>query len=443
MSNGAADISLSMLSRMMVALGVKQLLVKELADNDNSKNQVYLGGNLGILNILPMGEVREETTPAGRAGLKAPMPFYWLLVDGSIVEARHTQIILYPQYPEIRLSGFLRGAYGAPNELMTIRQAGRLLFFGITEDRRTVGWAASPDSRLAAEVGALGQLQRTGIFQHIPLGTADTSRELLLQKLRSIHESGWLQSQRFHADGTVGLCKGTNCGGYTLEAQFGIVPNGKAEPDFEGWEIKGHVVATFNSAPTGQLTLMTPEPTGGIYKEQGPAAFVRQFGYADQSGVPDRINFSSPHRYGLKNPLTGLTLKFLGYDPGCNRITDPKGGFALTDEKGQEAATWHFAQLIQHWNKKHAKAAYVPYMSRTALRQEYSYGDRVRLGEDTNFLRFLKAMGDRKVYYDPGIKVENASTPYPNIKRRSQFRIRSVELNALYERFQTIRLVEN
>ena len=70
---------------------------------------------------------------------------------------------------------------------------------------------------------------------------------------------------------------------------------------------------------------MTPEPTGGIYKDQGPDTFVRRFGYADQSGIADRLNFSSPHRYGLRNNKTGLTLKFIGYDPDRNRITDPKG----------------------------------------------------------------------------------------------------------------------
>ena len=58
----------------------------------------------------------------------------------------------------------------------------------------------------------------------------------------------------------------------------------------------------------------------------------------------------------------------------------------------------------------------------------------MRLAEDTDFLRFLKAMADRKVYYDPGIKVENASTARPAVKRRSQSRIKSAEIGALYAR---------
>src|SRR4051812_1363803 len=135
-----ATLSLEQLRQMMAHHGVTQLLVKELAANDNSKNQPYLGGNLEILNLLPMGEVREETTPKGKTGLKAPLPIFWLRGDGSTTPAPHTQIILYPQYPEIRLSGFLKGAQGGPNELMTVRQAGRLLFLGVTSDRRIIGW---------------------------------------------------------------------------------------------------------------------------------------------------------------------------------------------------------------------------------------------------------------------------------------------------------------
>src|SRR4051812_34296589 len=99
--------SLQQLREAMTRHGVKQLLLKELAANDNSKNQPYLGGNLEILNLLPMGEVREETTPSGKSGLKAPLPLHWLRSDGSLTPAPNTQIILYPQYPEIRMSGFL------------------------------------------------------------------------------------------------------------------------------------------------------------------------------------------------------------------------------------------------------------------------------------------------------------------------------------------------
>lgn len=429
--------SLRQLREAMEQHGVTQLLLKELAANDNSKNQPYLGGNLEILNLLPMGEIKDETSAkTGESRLKAPLPLHWLRSDGSLTPAPSTQIILYPQYPEIRMSGFLKGTQGGPNELMTIRQAGRMLFLGITSDRRIIGWVTAPDSPVAREVKSLGDLKRTGVFQHVPIGTADTSRARLIQQLLAIHQMGWIASQRLDAAGAFCPCNGSNCGGYTLEAHLGVIPNGKAEPDFEGWEIKGHSVTDFLRPGSGNLTMMTPEPTGGLYKQQGPEAFVRKYGYADQSGIVDRLNFSSPHRYGLRNEKTGLTLQFIGYDVEKNSITDPKGGFTLADDNGNEAATWHFAGLIQHWNRKHAKAAYVPYKARKDPAQEYSYGGIVRLAEDTDFLRFLKAMAERIVVYDPGIKLEGAGSSKPTVKRRSQFRVRSGEIGALYSRLE-------
>jgi hypothetical protein len=50
-------------------------------------------------------------------------------------------------------------------------------------------------------------------------------------------------------------------------------------------------------------------------------------------------------------------------------------------------------------------------------------------------------MAEGKVYYDPGIKLENASTR-PHTKQRSQFRIKSVNLPALYHSMDIIDLCD-
>jgi hypothetical protein len=160
----------------------------------------------------------------------------------------------------------------------------------------------------------------------------------------------------------------------------------------------------------------------------------------DKSGRVDRLNFSSPHRFGIKNKNTGLTLSLIGFDAAARKITDATGGFSLIDDRGVEAATWHFASLLQHWNRKHAKAAYVPYTPRTSPRQQYHYADKVRLGEDTDFIRFLTALSEDKVFYDPGIKLEGISSPRPKAKHRSQFRIASSNLPDLYARMNIERL---
>src|SRR5271166_786938 len=100
MSASVADLNLATLRKMMAAHGVTQLLVKELARNDNSKNQPYLErGSLEILNLLPVGDVTEETTQKGESRLKASLPFSWLRDDGTLTEAPNAKLILYPQYP--------------------------------------------------------------------------------------------------------------------------------------------------------------------------------------------------------------------------------------------------------------------------------------------------------------------------------------------------------
>ncbi|WP_442915884.1 hypothetical protein [Loktanella sp. M215] len=44
----------------------------------------------------------------------------------------------------------------------------------------------------------------------------------------------------------------------------------------------------------------------------------------------------------------------------------------------------------------------------------------------------MAAVSAGSVYYDPGIKMEAAGSAKPLIKRRSQFRVRHADLNALY-----------
>jgi hypothetical protein len=90
------------------------------------------------------------------------------------------------------------------------------------------------------------------------------------------------------------------------------------------------------------------------------------------------------------------------------------------------------------WNRKHAQAVYVPAEFRLGSTREYRYGARVNLGEGTDLLRLISAVARGFVYYDPGIKLEGASTEHPSTKRRSQFRIKSGDLPALYASFAQV-----
>jgi hypothetical protein len=58
----------------------------------------------------------------------------------------------------------------------------------------------------------------------------------------------------------------------------------------------------------------------------------------------------------------------------------------------------------------------------------------------TDFLRFLSAVAEGAIYYDPGIKIVGVSTARPDTKKRSQFRIKSAQIPLLYRAIEEIDL---
>jgi hypothetical protein len=122
------------------------------------------------------------------------------------------------------------------------------------------------------------------------------------------------------------------------------------------------------------ITMMTPEPDGGFYKDADVAAFIRKFGYADKNDRPDRLNFGGRHVVGVRCPPTGLTMRLAGFD-ASQRRTEP------------------------NW--------------------QYAYGHMVRLAQRTDSLRLLRAFASGAMYYNPGIKVlAHGHQPPPHRRSR-------------------------
>lgn len=433
---------LSMLQELFLHHGVSRLLLKKLSPNDNSKNQVYLGSDFQALNSIPnLGVVTDTDDQAGskRDRFKAGLDFFWVDASGEAHRAPNAQLILYPKYPEVRMSGFLARCFNAPSEQMASRNEGRLLFLGIRDDGCILGHLTGPDNPIRNEIENMAFPDPEGVFFRLSLDRyqqATSSKEMLLSALYEIHNEGWIDSVRLDANRGLVPCRSSNCGGYTLEAMLGITPNGNSDPDYLGWEVKQHGVKNLdNPHGGGPITLMTPEPTSGLYREKGIEYFIREFGYPYKNGIPDRLNFGGIYKNGQRVDSTGLTLFLDGYDQPTGKITDTDGGIILLDDLEREAAIWKFSDMMSHWNRKHAKAVYIPSLIRKVPRQQYHYGNQVDLGEGTDFLMFLRAIDSGLVYYDPGIKLENASNLRPEIKRRSQFRIKPKELGALYKSF--------
>lgn len=415
-------------------LGATRVFCKPLAENDNSKQQIYLGSSFEVVQMFPFQQL--EVTEKGRdSTYKAKLDFYW--IDPSFTEqAIGAQLILYPQYPEVRLSGFLRGCALAPSEhLRPVPKKdrrfnngsdGRILFFGITGGGKTLAWLAHAKSAIAKEFqrnNVERSYPKDNIFFNLPILEQD-SKITLLKKLAEIRRKGWHPSIRLNKFGEVIPYSARNAGGYTLEALLGIIPNGRSEPDYMGWEIKAY--------GGNRLTLMTPEPDGGMYGNEGVKAFVRKFGAPSRNDV---LYFTGTHRAGHRNPKTGLTLVVCGFNPVNKRIEDVKGSVALLTDASRCAAAWSFSHLIIGWNKKHAQAAYIPYESEKEKAPAYRYLSPALMGRGTDFNRYLSSVCAGMVIFDPGSKIMNASTAKPSVQARSQFRMPLKHLKHLYQDF--------
>ena len=214
---------------------------------------------------MPHHEI--ETDNSNLAGsvrdrAKAGIDFFWLGENG-LHKAPKAQLILYPKYPEVRMSGFLMGCSEAPSGLMRQRLEGRVLFFGVTVDERIVGYVSPPEAELTNEFLAFNY-QTTGVFSDRPIYCLQQTTPEKSCWTNYVTYQRWVDTVSCLSSGLEPY-RAPNGGGYTLEAMLGITPNGFAEPDFMGWEVKQYSVNNFEKfVAKTPVTIFTPEPTGGF-----------------------------------------------------------------------------------------------------------------------------------------------------------------------------------
>ncbi|WP_157382447.1 MvaI/BcnI family restriction endonuclease [Burkholderia ubonensis] len=429
------------LLRCLAGHGALHIYCKFLAENDNSKQQVYLGKSFEVLQLLVFGTIRPEAS-VKVPNFKADIPLFWVDGDGRKAAALGAQLILYPKYPEVRLSGFLRGGPLAPATMLrpvpkserrfNNGPDGRVLFFGVSDSAvfAYLAAAASPVAAAMRERMERAGRPDSGTLHEIVLREGPDARSLLLERLREIHGSNPHRSTKLDRAGNRTVYSARNGGGYTLEALFGIVPNGRSAPDFMGWELKAY--------SGSRITLMTPEPDAGYYGENGVEAFLRKYG----RNLPnDVIYFTGSHKIGVPAKASGHTLVTVGFDAKSKKIVDVNGGIRLIDAEGEVSAEWTYSGLVEQWARKHAAAAYVPYTKSSTMPPDYNYKTPVLLGEGTEFEMFLKALSDGKIIYDPAPKLERANMQNSKIKARSQFRMGVRDLASLYQKFESVEIV--
>ncbi|WP_382409770.1 MvaI/BcnI family restriction endonuclease [Glaciecola siphonariae] len=419
-------------------LGCTKVVFKALANNDNSKQQIYFGGNFDVIQLIPSGETRSDGMSSKGPIFKSPLNFSWIEPEQEPEQAKGTQFILYPKYPEVRLSGFLKGCKLAPSHLMKPSTRGqrkerenthRYLFLGIKKDQ-VFAYASAWESRLSQQASDLIAKEETrlitSVFYELSVQTID-SKEKLLARLQEIYEMGPVQSHRLDKDGNKIQYKAQNGAGYTLEALFGITPNGSSDPDFEDWELKSH--------SSSVVTLMTPEPNCGTYLDS-LEVFVRTYGKVKEN---ERMDFTGIHKHGETNTKTHLTLQLIGFDRKTSKIIEPNGGLHLIDENGVLAAGWGFDKLIDHWKKKHSKTCFVSVSKIKAPTPEYAFGPEIRIAEGATLPNFLNSIFDKSIYYDPGVNLKFIECSWKP-KKRNQLRIKWSDLISLFTEIKDLSL---
>jgi hypothetical protein len=117
----------------------------------------------------------------------------------------------------------------------------------------------------------------------------------------------------------------------------------------------------------------------------------------------------------------------------------------LFDHSENVTASWSYAKLMDHWKRKHSQAVYIPCIKNQNTKSgevKYHYGKEIEVGVGTTLENVLGCMHSGTVYYDPGIKLEQASSAAPKLKRRSQFRVAHQNLDALYNKFEFLDVVQ-
>ena len=461
--------SIADIERDLLAAGAVGAVLKILTKNANDKNQVYFASDFSglhrnfALTFADRGASSSQTKDLSEPGRKIPEAvfddFAWVRRDGSTVKARNVKAIIYPQYPEARLSGFQTVENSMPHSLsVAFTKANpdtpRLLVLGKREGGACVAliYIGIPDD-LQKEISRLPGLNGSRVCKVLQL--RGSSSEKLFGLLSSV-VSRPLRGCRLDTSGNTLPFTGTQVCGYTLEHEVGIRPNAAKDGDIFGIELKAHT--------TAKVTLFTPEPDFGLYAESFES-FMRRYGYDDKKGA---FRLTRIHRSNIRCTKSKLTLRVREYRPfqddegkwdwekdqNGKRIAfayDPTTPLTakmdavevvLEDDHGYVAAGWSLERLMNNWGVKHNEVVYLSATKRLnpnaaevaeGFKYEIKFAPVAIWCRETSAERMLKAISEGIIFLDPAPKFV-AADPSKN-KRRAQWRVNNIgsAVHALYE----------
>jgi hypothetical protein len=440
-ANSVADIY-----NLLEFHGAELALLKLLPKNANDKNQIYIASDFGVLYELfdlTLAERAVSVSASVRAELGIRISeasfnkFFWMKRDGSLVEAKKVKAIVYPQYPEARLSG-LQTIEGSMPQALSVGftklnpDAKRLLVLARLPLGACIGMVyLGLSSEFEQELALLPSFERARSCKKLTIDQGNSKKlERRLAEVLGVP----LRGCRLDAYGRTLPFSGTQVCGYTLEHALGIIPNSSSDGDLYGIELKTHTQP--------KVTLFTPEPDGGEYVRDF-SAFMKKYGYQDDDGD---YRLTGIHRANVMCSKSGLTLRLREYRlTGSERAWvayDPRTPLtakldtvevALIGQDGDVAASWSLPRLMNCWGAKHNEVVYIradkisnPDSVQTGEGYEHliTFGTTVMWCRQTSAERLLSAINDGTLYLDPAPKL-HGSNPSKN-KRRSQWRVNDI-----------------
>ncbi|MBJ7312181.1 MvaI/BcnI family restriction endonuclease [Rugamonas sp. CCM 8940] len=455
--------SVAELSALLALYGADLALLKILPKNANDKNQIYVASDFGVLfDIFDLtlaergastSETKDRSDSSSRIREAAFNSFTWIRRNGPPVAARRVKAIIYPQYPEARLSGLQTVENTMPQALSVAYtkqypEAKRLLVLGRLPRGECIGLVCiDMSSEFEAELAALPGFTRAKACKRLEI--AQDSAGKLEARLASVLGKS-LPGCRLDSYGNTLPFSGTQVCGYTLEHALGIVPNSNMDGDLYGIELKTHTQV--------KVTLFTPEPDGGLYVESF-AGFMKKYGYADADGD---YRLTGVHRAGEICAKSGLTLQVWEYrEEEGRRVAYPYNpataltakigavDVVLTGPEGEVAASWSLERLMNCWGAKHNQVVYIkankvpnPDAAQAAAGHEHlvTFERTVMWCRNTTAERLLNAICDGVIFLDPAPKLHATSSA--KNKRRAQWRVNDITkaASALYSevKFRTV-----
>ncbi len=429
-----------------------EVLAKVLPRNANDKNQIYWSPDFHMLHSRFAFTFSERDFSTSRTKLysdsKKRIPegrfesFEWLDNDGERHLAPNVKMLIYAQYPEMRLSGFKTANNEMPQSLSVeyTKEYGdepRVLILARTRSAGAIGMMVIPHGELLEQIKSSQTVAPSKIIKLLYSSSGHT--ENLWLEMKELVED-WRPGCRLDTEGHELPFNGTQVCGYTLERALNIVPNASKDGDYQGIELKTHT--------RKKVTLMTPEPDMGDYSDNFKD-FMTTYGYKDSQGS---YRFTGLHRAGIRNSKTGLTLKVDCYEPKIpfskQLASEIKVGL-FTDD-GHLAAGWSLERLLNCWGAKHNETVYVSAMRRdtesvelieAGYKYEVKFGAKVTWCRETNAERLLRAIANGVIILDPAPKYV-PSAPGQS-KRRSQWRVNDIHkaLTHLYENVSAVDLL--